>query len=123
MAREDLSRRERQILDVLYQRREATVAQVQAALADPPGYDGVRTTLRILERKGYVQHRADGPRYLYAPAVPVEAARNRALDHLVKTFFGGSTTRAALALIEMADADTDDPELDRIRRALDEEDV
>lgn len=113
-----LSRRERQILDVLYRCRQATVAQVQAELKDPPGYDGVRTTLRSLERKGFVRHWQDGPRYLYAPAMPMEKARGAALRHLVGTFFGGSSVKAALALLSMSEDELDDAELTRIRALL-----
>lgn len=113
---EDLSRRERQILNVLYRFPGATVAQVQESLEDAPGYDGVRTTLRILERKGFVLHRQDGPRYLYHPTEPLEAARRKAMGHLVGTFFGGSTLQAAAALLEMSEADLDDEELDRLRQ-------
>ncbi len=114
--REALSRRERQILDVLFRCGEATVAQVVAEMTDPPGYDAVRTTLRILERKNYVRHWHDGPRYLYAPVASVETARASELKRLVRTFFGGSPTRAALALL--SDGDLNDEELERIRTLL-----
>jgi len=110
-----LSRRERQILNALYRRRSATVAEVQEELEDPPGYDGVRTTLRVLERKGYIGHRQDGPRYLYFPEEPLESARRNALRHVVGTFFGGSTAQAAEALLTMTDAELSDEELDALR--------
>ncbi len=110
-----LSRRERQILDILHRRRQATVAEVLAEMTDPPAYDGVRTILRMLERKGFVQHRQDGPRYLYAPTEPLEHARSRALQHVVGTFFGGSTTHAAAALLSMNDAELDDDEFAALR--------
>ena len=112
---DSLSRRERQILDILYRRREATVAEVLADMTAPPGYDGVRTVLRMLERKGYVQHRENGPRYLYSPTEPLERARQGALKHLVTTFFAGSSTHAAAALLSMADADLDEDELEALR--------
>lgn len=114
-----LSRRERQILDILHRRRAATVAQVQAEMSDPPSYDGVRTILRMLERKGAIRHRQDGPRYLYSPVEPLEKARTKALEHLVGTFFGGSTSRAAAALLSLDDAALDESELAAIRVLLD----
>ncbi len=115
---EGASRRERQILSVLYRRPGATVAEVQEELKDAPGYDGVRTTLRILEKKGFVRHRADGPRYLYFPTEPLEAARKKAIGHLVGTFFGGSTLQAAAALLEMSEGELQDQELDRLRQLV-----
>src|SRR5512147_2502738 len=84
-----LSRRERECMDVLYQRGQATVAEVEEALADPPGYSAVRATLNVLVDKGHAQYKQDGPRYLYLPAIPAGSARNAAVEHLVKTFFGG----------------------------------
>lgn len=110
-----LSRRERQILDILYRRRQATVAEVLAEMKEPPGYDGVRTILRMLERKGFVQHRQHGPRYLYSPTQPLEDARRGALKHLVATFFSGSSTHAAAALLSMNDAELDDDEIEALR--------
>lgn len=110
-----LSRRERQILDILHRRRQATVAEVLAEMIDPPAYDGVRTILRMLERKGFVQHRQDGPRYLYAPTEPLERARSRALEHVVGTFFGGSSTHAAAALLSMTDTEIADDEFAKLR--------
>ena len=110
-----LSRRERQILNALYRHRSATVAEVQEALEDPPGYDGVRTTLRVLERKGYIGHRQDGPRYLYFPVESLETARRNALRHVVGTFFDGSAAQAAQALLSMSDAELSDRELDGLR--------
>ena len=115
---ESVSRRERQILNVLYRRPGATVAQVQEELEDAPGYDGVRTTLRILEKKGLVRHQQDGPRYLYFPTEPLEAAREKAIGHLVGTFFGGSALQAAAALLEMSEGELRDEELDRLRQLV-----
>ena len=83
-----LSRREREIMDILYQRGQATVAEVLEALADPPGYSAVRATLNVLVDKGHAQHRQDGPRYVYLPAIPASSARTAAVENLVKTFFG-----------------------------------
>ena len=98
-----LSRRERECLDVLYQKGEATVAEVMEALTDPPSYSAVRATLNVLLEKGQAIHRQDGPRYVYVPAIPADAARNAAVQHLVTTFFGGSTEQAMVALLEISD--------------------
>lgn len=94
-----LSRRERQIMDVLYARGSATAAEVQEALPDPPSYSAVRALLRILEAKGHIRHSQEGPRYVYAPQVPRDRARRSALKRLVSTFFEGSAAQAAGALI------------------------
>jgi predicted transcriptional regulator len=96
---DSLSRRERQIMDVLYARRAATAAEVRDALPDPPSYSAVRALLRILEEKGHARHEQDGPRYVYSPQVPRDRARRSALKRLVSTFFGGSAAQAAAALI------------------------
>ena len=94
-----LSRRERQILDVLFRRKEATALDIQAELADAPSYSTVRALLRILEDKGHVRHREDGPRYIYLPVVaPAEASRS-ALRHVLDTFFEGSAAGAMAALL------------------------
>ena len=95
-----LSRRERQIVDVLYRLGEAGAAEVVQHLTDRPSYNSVRVTLGILERKGVVRHWRDGARYVYAPTLPPEKARESALRHLVRTFFRGSTSKAALTLLE-----------------------
>ena len=95
----DLSRRERQIMDVLFAMRQATVSDVLERIPDPPSYSAVRATMRVLEDKGQVVHLQDGPRYLYRPVVPQESARSAALRHLVRTFFGGSAELAAAALL------------------------
>jgi predicted transcriptional regulator len=95
-----LSRRERQILDVLYARRRATAADIHAALPDPPTYSSVRALLRVLEDKGHVRHEADGPRYVFRPIVPASRARRSALRHLLQTFFNGSPGDAVVALLD-----------------------
>ena len=94
-----VSRRERQILDVLFRRREATASEIQADMPDAPGYSAVRALLRILEEKGHVRHREDGPRYVYLPVVEAEAARRSALRHVLDTFFEGSAAGAMAALL------------------------
>ena len=119
-----LSRRERQIMDVLYRLGRATAADVQAALPGEPADSTVRTQLRVLEGKGHVTHEAEGTRYVYAPTVPRHSARRTALRHVVDTFFDGSRGKAVAALLG-ADAGRLSPdELDRIedlvRRAREE---
>lgn len=96
----DLSRRERQIMDVIYRLGEAGAAEVVEHLPDRPAYNSVRVTLGILERKGLVRHRREGTRYVYSPTVPAERARDSALRHVVRTFFRGSPTKAVLTLLD-----------------------
>ena len=96
----DLSRRERQVLDVLYLVGRATCAEVQKAMTDPPSYSAVRTFLRILEDKKLVRHEQDGARYVYIPTVERERASRSALRHVLNTFFGGSVTQAISALLD-----------------------
>ena len=96
----DLSRRERQIMDILYRLGEAGAAEVVEHLADRPAYNSVRVTLAILERKGMVRHRREGARYVYQPTMSPERARESALRHVVRTFFRGSPTNAALTLLD-----------------------
>lgn len=95
-----LSRRERQIMDVLFQRGRATAADVQEAIPDPPSYSAVRALLRILEEKGHIKHEADGPRYVFLPRHDRDKARQSAMRHLVQTFFDGSVAQAAAALLD-----------------------
>jgi predicted transcriptional regulator len=103
-----LSRRERQIMDAIYARGQATAAEVVAALPDPPSYSAVRALLRILEQKGHLRHEEDGPRYVFLPTVSRDRARKSALRNLVRTFFNGSSAQAAAALIDQADLSEDD---------------
>jgi BlaI family penicillinase repressor len=112
-----LSRRERQIMDVVYQRGRVTAAEVLADLPDPPGYSAVRAMLRLLEEKGHVRHEQDGPRYVYAPTVNRDKARRSALRHLVRTFFDGSTEDAVAALLQN-DNGLGDDELTRLARLI-----
>src|SRR5260370_32895250 len=99
LAAAQLSRRERQVLDVLYQARRATCAEVQKTMTDPPSYSAVRTFLRILEEKELVRHEQDGARYVYIPTVERESASRSALRHVLNTFFAGSATQAISALL------------------------
>jgi predicted transcriptional regulator len=113
-----LSRRERQCLDILFQRGQATVAEVQESLADPPSYSAVRATLNVLVDKGHAQYKQDGPRYLYLPAIPAGSARTAAVHHLVDTFFGGSVEEAAVALLQLSDTKTTRDAIERITRGI-----
>lgn len=114
-----LSRRERQIMDVLYRVERATVAEVQAGMPDPPSYSAVRTMLRILEEKGHVRHEPDGPRYVYIPTVGRDKAKQTALKHLVNTFFDGSATQVMAALVEMSPRELGEDEIARLRQLID----
>lgn len=109
-----LSRRERQIMDVLFERGRATAADVREAIADPPSYSAVRALLRILEDKGHVRHDQDGPRYVYIPRHDREKARRSALRHVVQTFFEGSAGQAMTALLDGDAERLTSAELDRM---------
>jgi BlaI family penicillinase repressor len=113
-----LSRRERQIMDVLHAKESAAVAEIRAALPDPPSYSTVRALLRILEEKGHIKHRQDGARYVYLPRASRETASRSALKRLVSTFFQGSVTQAMAALLESADTQLSDAELNKLRQII-----
>ncbi len=115
-----LSRRERQIMDILYRLGSATAAEVQKNLTDAPSYSAVRALLRILEDKGHLKHGYDGPRYLYAPVVSRPVAQKSALRQLVKTFFAGSTSNAVAALLDMSGDDLSDAELERLSKLVEQ---
>jgi predicted transcriptional regulator len=114
---DDLSRRERQVMEILHRRGESTVAEIMAELPDPPTYSAVRSILRILSEKKLIEYKEDGPRYVYYPANPTETTRD-ALEHVVRTYFGGSTEQAVTALLRMSDADLSDGEVDRLRERI-----
>lgn len=114
----DLSRRERQIVDILYSQGRATAAEVQAALPDPPSYSAVRAMLRILEDKGHVRHEQDGPRYVYVPTLARDNAKRSALRHMLQTFFDGSAEQAISALLDDSSTRLSDRELDRLARMI-----
>jgi predicted transcriptional regulator len=114
--RTELSRREAQIMEIIYRRGRATAAEVHADLPDPPGYSSVRKLLDILEDKGYVRHEQDGPRYAYLPTVPRKQAQRSALQQMLRTFFGNSTEQAVAALLELSGRRLTDEELDRIAK-------
>ena len=109
-----LTKRERQIMDVLYRLGRATAADVMAALPGEPNYSTVRTQLRVLEDKGHVRHDEEGLRYVYAPAVPRHAARKSALKHLVETFFDGSAEQVVAAVLGGEASHLTDEDLQRI---------
>jgi BlaI family transcriptional regulator, penicillinase repressor len=113
-----LSRRERQVMDILYRRGESTVADIMAELPDPPTYSAVRSVLRILAQKNLVLHMEDGPRYVYLPAQPTERARHAALEHLIDTYFAGSAEQAVTALLKLSDSDLTERELKAIRERI-----
>lgn len=113
-----LSRRERQIMDVLHRREKATAAEVQSELPEAPSYSAVRALLRILEHKGHIRHFEDGPRYVFEPVVPRSAERKTALKHLVRTFFDGSITEAVQALVDSADGKLSKEQLDDLARRI-----
>jgi predicted transcriptional regulator len=109
-----LTRRERQIMDILYRRGRATAAEVMEEMPGDPNYSTVRTQLRVLEEKGHVRHEEQGLRYVYAPAVPRHSARKSALKHLVETFFEGSPEQVVAALLGGDAARLSDDDLARI---------
>jgi BlaI family penicillinase repressor len=109
-----LTRRERQIMDILYKRGRATASEVMADLPGNPHSSTVRTQLRVLEEKGHVSHEEEGLRFVYIPAVPRRAARKSALRHLVETFFDGSAEQVVAAVLGGEGARLSDKELDRI---------
>jgi predicted transcriptional regulator len=106
-----LSRRERQIMDILIARGRASASEVQAAMADAPGYSAVRATLRIMEEKGHIRHEQQGPSYVYVPKIAPERAKRSALRHMLDTFFNGSPEQVMAALL---DGKPKPDELDRI---------
>ena len=115
-----LSRREREIMDVVYRLGSATAAQVAAGLTDPPSYSAVRSMLSILESKGHLRHESRDHRYVYLPSVPREQARRRALRDVVRTFFDGSPKDAAVALIDDGDRGLSRDDLQELRARIEE---
>jgi predicted transcriptional regulator len=115
---EKLSRRERQIMDVLYERGRATAAEILAALPDPPGYSAVRALIKVLEDKGHVKHQEDGPRYVFTPSVPRAKARRNAVKHLLQTFFDDSAGEAVASLLGLSAGKLKAEELDKIEELI-----
>jgi len=114
----NLSRRERQVMDILYRRGRATASEIQDGMTDAPSYSAVRTTLRILEDKGHLRHQEEGPRYVYMLKVTREKATQSALRHLVETFFDGSAEKAVLTLLDSSASSLSEEELGRIEQMI-----
>ena len=115
-----LSRRERQIMDIIYQRGRATAAEVMESLPDPPSYSAVRALLKVLEVKGHVRHQQDGPRYVFFPTVSRDRARQSALKQVVGTFFEDSTEQAVATLLDMSAKEMSDVELERLAELIEQ---
>ncbi len=113
-----LSRRERQIMDILYQKGSATAAEVLELIQNPPSYSAIRAKLRIMEEKGYVSHVQDGPRYIYRPIVERKSAEKTAMAHMLDTFYDNSVEKAMAALFEMHSSKLSDSDLDRLERLI-----
>jgi predicted transcriptional regulator len=116
----DLSRRERQIMSIVYQLGRATAADVLGELEDPPSYSAVRSHLRILEEKGHLRHEQDGPRYVFLPTLPRDRARLGALRQVLHTFFDGSASQAMAALLDSSDRPVSPQELDQLARLVEQ---
>jgi len=113
-----LSRRERQIMDILYRRGRATAAEIHGDLPDRPSYSAVRAKLRVLEEKGHVRHEEEALRYVFLPTVRRDQARRSALKHMLETFFEGSAEKAVVALLDASAGDLSPQELDRISKLI-----
>lgn len=118
LAWDRLGAREREIMESLFARQQATVAEVLASLKAPPSYSAVRGMLALLEQKGYVKHRRDGLRYVYSPNISTTAAQGTALKKLVDTFFGGSPARAVATLLDLPDDSRDELTIKELRKAV-----
>jgi BlaI family penicillinase repressor len=116
----NLSRRERQIMEVLYRDGSLTATEVLARIPDPPSYSAVRAMLRVLENKGHVRHASEGTRYVYTPTLPRERAGGPALANVLETFFDGSTEKAVAALLDMSPQGLSEDELDRLSQLIDQ---
>lgn len=107
-------------MDIIYRHGEATAAEVMDNLPDPPSYSAVRALLRILGEKGHLQHRQEGPRYVYMPTVSVDKAKKSALKHVISTFFEGSVSQAVAALLDLPEKDLSNSELQRLQHLIDQ---
>jgi len=112
------SRRERQIMDIIYSQGPATASEIHNQLPDPPSYSTVRTLLRVLEDKKYLTHKSDGPRYVYYPCISAEKAKRSALEQLLRTFFNNSAVNAMAALLDMSTDDLSEEELKRLAKLI-----
>ena len=117
---EILSRREREMMNIIFRSGKATAGDVMDQLADPPSYSAVRATLRVLEQKGHLKHQHDGTRYVYMPTVNRDKARISALDQLLTTFFDGSAASVVAALLEKSAGGLSPAELDHLSLLIDE---
>ena len=115
-----LSRREREILEVLYREGQVSAAEVQAALPDPPTYSAVRSILRILEQKGYIRHEEQGKRYIYLPTQPHQTAAQSALKQVLQTFFAGSLESAVRTFLSDETTEVDEAELARLAELIEQ---
>lgn len=115
-----LSRRERQIMDIIYQLGRASANDVRDHLPDAPSYSAVRALLRILEEKGHLAHEQEGPRYVFEPTVPPKNAATTALRRVLQTFFDGSAEQAVAALLELPDSELSDEQFERLSSMIDE---
>ena len=114
----NLSRRERQIMDIIYELNKATVAQVLDKIPNPPSYSAIRALLRVLEEKGHLVHKQEGPRYIYSPTLSREKARKNALKHVMKTFFDNSTEDIVAALLDISDDNLSKQDYQRIQELI-----
>jgi len=115
-----LSRRERQMMDILYRKGSAAASEIHRELPDRPSYSAVRAKLRVLEEKGHIQHTAEGPKYVYSPRVGIRRARGSALRHMVDTFFDGSVEQVVAALLDRSALDVTPEQLARLRAMIDQ---
>jgi BlaI family penicillinase repressor len=115
---ENLSRRERQIMEFLYKQRSATVAEIRAGISDPPGYSAVRTIANILERKGHLSHSQKGKSYLYSPVTPRRQALQRAVQHLLSTYFDNSVEKAVTAMVAIQGKDLSEADIESLEKAI-----
>ena len=113
-----LTRRERQIMDIVYKEHKATAADIHSQLPDRPSYSSVRALLRILEEKGFLKHSSEGRRYVYHPAIAPERAKQSALKHMLNTFFDGSVGGMVTTLVDMSAAKLSDEEYDQLQDAI-----
>jgi predicted transcriptional regulator len=118
-AHANLSRRERQIMDILFRRGHATASEIHGSLPDPPSYSAVRAALKVLEQKGHIRHALDGLRYVWIPKLERAKARRSALRHLVQTFFDGSLEQTVAALLDEKSLKLGEPEVTRLRGLID----
>lgn len=116
----DLSRRERQIMDVIYRQGSATAAEVREQMPDPPSYSSVRALLRVLEEKGVLKHKQQGPRYLFMPTVRREKAKASALKHMMQTFFDDSAENVIAALMDISSSKLSEEEYKRLSEMIEQ---